>query len=473
MLRSVLIAALLILAPASAMAASSAATDHVTVRLVSESRAPAPGKTVTMALVVAPKPGWHIYWANPGETGLAPELDWTLPEGAMAGETRHPTPTKMVVGGITTYVHEGPVTLLTDIMLPDTLRKGAALPIKLDADLLVCSEGACVPQTVSLDLPLTVGDGRIDPSAADLFTAARAALPAPIGRLVPYAVAGKALTLFIPLADAGRVASAQVFIQSDNVVPAGNPQRITPSKTGLTVTLTRNKSTPVDGLAGVVRVTRTDKSVAGYSFIGRPGVIPAYTPAVGVDAFWALGAAVLGGLLLNLMPCVFPILSLKALALARAGGDVAEARIEAVGYTLGSVGVLLALGGAVLLLKGAGVAVGWAFQLQDTRVVTILLLLVTAIATNLAGLYELPSMSSRSAIARASSAASAPGPSPPSSRHPAPARSWRAPWARRWCCPFRRRSRYSPDWASACRCPLSSSASSSPRADGCPSRARG
>ena len=393
MMRSVLIATLVALSPISAMAANTATTDHLTVRLVSESQTPAPGKTVTMALVIAPKPGWHTYWANPGETGLAPKLDWTLPDGAMASETRHPTPSKMVVGGITTYVHEGPVTLLTDIMLPDTLRRGAALPIKLDADLLVCSEGACVPETVSLNLPLTVGDGRIDPSETDLFASARAALPTPIDHLVPYAVTGKTLTLFIPLTEPKRVASAQVFIQSDGVVPAGNPQHVEHNKTGLTVTLKRAKTTPVDGLAGVVRITRVDKSVAGYSFVGRPGVIPAYAPTVGTNVLWALGAAILGGLLLNLMPCVFPILSLKALALARAGGDVAEARIEAVGYTLGSVGVLLALGGAVLGLKSAGYAVGWAFQLQDTRVVVLLLLLVTAIATNLAGLYELPSLS--------------------------------------------------------------------------------
>jgi thiol:disulfide interchange protein len=105
----------------------------------------------------------------------------------------------------------------------------------------------------------------------------------------------------------------------------------------------------------------------------------------------ALGGAVLGGLLLNIMPCVFPILSLKALSLARAGGEERAARREAVAYAAGVIGVCLALGALLLALRAGGMAVGWAFQLQDPRVILFLLLLVTAIALNLAGLFELPS----------------------------------------------------------------------------------
>ena len=107
----------------------------------------------------------------------------------------------------------------------------------------------------------------------------------------------------------------------------------------------------------------------------------------------AFGAALLGGLILNLMPCVFPILSLKAMALARSGGSAAHARSEALGYSVGVIGTVLALGGMLLMLRGAGSAAGWAFQLQNPAVVAGLLLLITAIALNMAGLFELPSLS--------------------------------------------------------------------------------
>ena len=137
----------------------------------------------------------------------------------------------------------------------------------------------------------------------------------------------------------------------------------------------------------------------------------------------ALAGALLGGLLLNVMPCVFPILSLKALSLARAGGDERAARREALAYTAGAVLACLALGALLLAVRAGGAAVGWAFQLQDPRVILLLLLLVTAIALNLAGLFELPSLGGRLREA-AGPAPSPPERSPPSSRRPAPARSW-------------------------------------------------
>ncbi|MCB0059010.1 MAG: thioredoxin family protein, partial [Caldilineaceae bacterium] len=146
---------------------------------------------------------------------------------------------------------------------------------------------------------------------------------------------------------------------------------------------------PVSGVLRIDRGSGTDSLATGYRFVaGETVSTPGWT---GYQVLLALGGAVLGGLLLNLMPCVFPILSIKALALVRAGGDEREAKIEAVGYTLGAVLTLVVLGGVVIALKSAGHEAGWAFQLQDTRIVALLLLLVTAIATNFAGLFELPS----------------------------------------------------------------------------------
>ncbi len=165
---------------------------------------------------------------------------------------------------------------------------------------------------------------------------------------------------------------------------------------------------PTGRLDGVLRFDRRGGEAVGYAFTAAPGAIPAAVtpvvapgprraePARAAGRRWtlvlALAGAVAGGLILNLMPCVFPILSLKALALARSGGDEAEARREAIGYALGAVLTLTALGGALLALRAGGVSAGWAFQLQNPRVVALLLVLCVGIGLNLAGLFELPTI---------------------------------------------------------------------------------
>jgi thiol:disulfide interchange protein len=301
------LATLLLALPGLAAAAPVADHAHYRAELVAETRAPAPGGSVTMAFHVALKPGWHIYGPNPGDTGYAPAVTWTAPAGTHEGELRHPPTRRLVLSGLVSNVHEGDVVLLQDLSLPKGLAPGSALPLAAHLDLLVCSEGSCVPDPVDLDLALAVGTGAPDPAAAGLLARARAAI------------------------------SPQSAAQ-----PAVPP---TPEKADL----------------------------AGYALV--------------------FGAALLGGLILNLMPCVFPILSLKAMALARSGANAGHARSEALGYSTGVIGTILALGGFLLVLRSAGSAAGWAFQLQNPAVVAGLLLLVSAIALNMAGLFELPSLS--------------------------------------------------------------------------------
>lgn len=308
-----LLALLLWAMPALAAAAPAADHDHYRAELIAETREPAPGSPFTVAFHIALKPGWHIYGPNPGDTGYAPAVTWTGPKGLAEGSVRHPPTQRLVLSGLSSNVHEGDVTLLQDLTLPQGMAAGTAVPLTAHLDLLVCSEGSCVPDPVDLDLALAVGSGAPDPAAAALFAKARAAI-APDAAPRPAATAASAAP-----------------------APAGG------------------------------------SDIPGYALV--------------------FGAALLGGLILNLMPCVFPILSLKAMALARSGGSAAHARSEALGYSTGVVGTVLALGGALLLLRGAGSAAGWAFQLQNPAVVAGLLLLVSAIALNMTGLFELPSLS--------------------------------------------------------------------------------
>jgi thiol:disulfide interchange protein len=193
------------------------------------------------------------------------------------------------------------------------------------------------------------------------------------------------------------------------VIDYAAPQRISRSGDLLIVETTAKGAAP-RAVQGVLRIGRG----VGLALTAVPGAVPsgglvgavdagdddASAPSGGAGALLvALGGALLGGLLLNVMPCVFPILSLKALSLARGGGDERTVRREALAYAGGVMLVCVALGGLLLALRAGGSAAGWAFQLQDPRVILVLMLLTAAIGFNLAGLYELPSVSGGGALA--------------------------------------------------------------------------
>jgi thiol:disulfide interchange protein len=202
----------------------------------------------------------------------------------------------------------------------------------------------------------------------------------------------------VPFPTDASVGDAYFFPLTDGAIDYAAPQIVRRDGDLLTVEAkARDGAASLNAIEGILAVDRA----TGLSLKAVPGtvssggtVLGADTPAAGAGTTLAVafGLALLGGLLLNIMPCVFPILSLKALSLARAGGSEREARHEALAYTAGVVLVCLALGGALLGLRAAGSAAGWAFQLQDPRVIMLLLLLVVAIALNLSGLFELGSL---------------------------------------------------------------------------------
>ena len=369
-------------APASAEV--DPALPHVQVHLLAAAAIPAPGKSIELGIAIDPGPGWHIYWQNPGETGYAPRFAWALPSGYSVGAIRHPAPQRLVAAGSTVNVHAGPVVLLASLTVPASAHPGDRVRLAGVADLLVCSDSMCVPQSVPFARDLDLASGPVDLQDTVLLARARRALPQPWAGSVTYAREGGSLKLDAALprpADGEQVA---LFAAGD---AGGTPG---PRSHGLTFALgSLRTGGPLDLVVTYVRPGRPpDRAFAIHA-------VPA-APHSGSASLWvaiaAIAGALLGGLLLNLMPCVFPILSLKAMALARAGGDPHEARAEALGYLAGAVVVMLGLGGAVLVLRAGGHAAGWAFQIQDPRVVALLLLLVVAIATNLAGLFELPAL---------------------------------------------------------------------------------
>lgn len=372
-----------------ATTAAQAAPTNIAAQLIAESPAP-PGATVMLAFRMTPGEGWHGYWQNPGDAGLGMDLQWTLPSGAHAGEPVYPVPQTLLIAGLMNHIYKGEYAVLVPLTLPADARPGSVLPVSVAAQWLACTDKVCVPEAATLQTQVKVGAAKPDPR----FDAWRARLPAPLGSDGSFAVTGDAIRIGIPLPASVPLNAPHFFVEQDKVVDYAAPQAFSRKGDMLIVEMPRARFARIDpgALSGVLRLNPAGD---GLSVSAAPGIVPeGGTPLVTETAAKIpalpilLAGALLGGLLLNIMPCVFPILSLKALSLARAGESEAEARIEGLAYTAGVVLACAALGALLLLLRAGGSQIGWAFQLQEPLVVAALLLLATAITANLLGLYE-------------------------------------------------------------------------------------
>ena len=382
---------LLLLAPVAARAegAFGQGVPHIAAELTAESNAPRPGQDrgagTTIAFSMTPESGWHGYWENPGDAGLGMTVKWALPKGVMVGPLRYPVPETLLIAGLMNHVYEGPYGVLAKLTVAPDVPRGTKLPIRVRANWLACTDKVCVPEGAELSLDLIAGDGSVLPGSRAQFDGWRSHLPRPLGSDATYALADGRLRLSIPFPAAAEARDVHLFALADGLTRYAAPQSVARQGDRLLIETEAGQG-PLSG--PVQAVLRTGDHV-GFLLTARPGTVPAARSATARTLFLALGGALLGGLLLNIMPCVFPILGLKAMKLARAGGDEHIVRREALAYSLGIILTCLALGGLLLGLRAAGTAVGWAFQLQDPRIILLLLLLVTAITLNLAGLFEL------------------------------------------------------------------------------------
>lgn len=390
-----LLAALLFL-PGPAMAAE----PHMRVALAAESLTPRPGGEVAIAVIMTPQPGWHGYWLNTGDAGAADRFRWTLPPGAALSPLQYPPPQRLVVAGLMNYVYERPYALLARLKVADGIAPGTPLNLAATVDYLVCSDTLCVPEQAQVMLRLKAGDGAIAASSRARFDQWRAALPRPLGSPSYFAMAGGTLRLAVPLATIDQVRSAYFYPAARDVIDHAAPQKVGIYDNGLVVETARKSGRPLArAVDGVLAIDRPSGSIA-LAISATPGPVPTpgqwltgNEPLALAPILLILLAAIAGGLILNAMPCVFPILSLKALSLARSGESASAARREALAYAAGVIVTCLVLGGIMLALRAAGESAGWAFQLQNPHIILLLLLLTAAIGLNLAGLFELPSLS--------------------------------------------------------------------------------
>ena len=364
--------------------------NYIAADLVAEGQ-PQPGETLAVALRFRPQEGWHGYWRNPGDAGLGMTLDWQLPEGWQAGEPQYPVPEALELIGLMNHVYKRPYAVLVPISVPVNAAVTNISPITVNAEWLACSDRLCVREgdVPTLRFPQQTAQLRED------FDAHRAAVPPLIDQQARFAMDGNRLRIAIPLPQALGLTDPHVFIAQSDVVDYGAMQTFMRQGDVLVAELPRGglRAEP-DLFEGMLSFGADGE---GIRFEAVPGYVPAGGDRIGNSAATAplallLGGALLGGLLLNLMPCVFPILSLKAVTLARAGESEAQARREGLAYTVGVMLAVLALGALMLALRAAGEQVGWAFQLQQPLVVGALLVLAMLITANLAGLIELPMM---------------------------------------------------------------------------------
>ncbi|GAA6141327.1 thioredoxin family protein [Hydrogenophaga sp. 5NK40-0174] len=405
-------------------------TEQVSAELMAHApQGASPGAEVWVGLRLSHAPHWHTYWRNSGDSGLPTMLEWNLPEGVTAGDVQWPTPRKFPLGTLANYGYDGTVLLPVPLSIAPSFA-GEAINVSVQASWLACKT-ECIPQDAALSLTLPVkGSTALN---GVVFEEALAASPKPMpagdsairpaGEVLevelqglPAEWRGQALEFFpeapglispgAPWQQFWRDGAwdAKIPVSLDRfespsqmtvVVALANPPGQGPGATGVEMTVPVKGQWPPSATAPAAVPDALQAALAANAAKGDipktpsvPGTAPGITANAPASLWLALLGALLGGLALNLMPCVFPVLAIKVLAFTKHADDHRMHRISGLAYTAGVVGSFVALGGLLLALRSAGEAVGWGFQLQEPLTVAALAILFTIIGLNLGGLFE-------------------------------------------------------------------------------------
>jgi thiol:disulfide interchange protein len=383
---TVLVAALV--APVVARAAESNrfVSHEDTVSIVSKSDG-ASSPTLRLGLLFRLSKGWHIYWKNAGDAGSPPQLALTQPAHVTTSAFAWPAPDWLVANGLGDYVVSGTVLLPFTVSLPQAV-PAQGIDLRGDAHWLVCSAVICVPQQASFNLHLPEGAASLS-TEARLFASAHEAEP----RSSPFASAMSTSGLLTVtgkgLGDSN-VHAARFFPDRPDAIVNAAPQRLSVQPSGFSLALKPLKWSPKEPLTGVLEITDgagNTQALAVAPIFTAPKPVPS-----AATLLWSALGALLGGLLLNLMPCVFPVLAIKALSVVQLGSEARLAiRAQTLAYTAGVVATMLIVGGVLESLRAAGAQLGWGFQFQSPAFVTFMAWLVFMIGLNLAGVFEFSS----------------------------------------------------------------------------------
>lgn len=391
---------------------------HLTVNLAPLSGAIQPGGSTEVGLHFVIDPGWHVYWVNAGDAGEPPHIDWKLPNGITAGPMLYPTPQRVPYGPLMDYGYANEVLFPLTLHAAPGLKAPSTASLQAHVHWLVCST-VCIPGQADLALPLKVSSQPVAPSAAAaaLFQRFRDRLPKPLppGSKAVFASTPSGFDLAVFGEHGGSASSAQFFPLVQGEINNVAPQQVRASGGNLLISLKKDeslRSTPAQ-LQGVLRVA----GGGGYQIDALPGKIPAALAAAAPISGAAPGAgsaaggsvaslaaangagghllrfvllAFLGGVVLNLMPCVFPVLFIKGLALVGASGE-SRSRLRAHGAVY-ALGILVSFWFVVALLLGlraGGHTLGWGFQFQSPGFLAVIALVLFFLGLSLAGMFDI------------------------------------------------------------------------------------
>jgi len=369
-----------------------------------------------LAVELTPRSGWHTYWENPGDSGAAPLFFWDLPNGVTAGAPEFQAPSRIPVAHLMNYGYKDASVILLPLTVSEDLA-GGKVTFDLAVEWLVC-EIECVPQVVEWQFELEVAKAApVDEATAALFAEARAKLPADSywsGTLTLAEVSSE-LQLYMTGEEAAAVSDAYFFPAEDGVATYAGDQAFVLNAEGalLRIPRARGARTPQSG-NGLLMVTFKDGTSqtfrlfpmlkageaplqgetalpSGSAGAGSAGAGSAGSgPAVSVPIWQAAVFAFLGGLILNLMPCVFPVLSLKAFAFVSANyKTAANRRREGWAYTLGIWASFMVIVAVLQFLREGGAAIGWGFQLQEPLFIAFMAAVMVMVALSLAGMFNI------------------------------------------------------------------------------------
>jgi thiol:disulfide interchange protein/DsbC/DsbD-like thiol-disulfide interchange protein len=375
-----------------------AATGQVKAQLVASVDAVRPGDEILIGVQQRIIPHWHTYWKNPGDSGLATRIDYELPAGATAGEIQWPTPERITTGPVTNYGYSNQVTLLSTLKVPDNIAAGGVFPVKAKVKWLVCEE-ECIPQEVELALELPVVlPGADTGRGSPLIETARAGLPVASPWPVSLAHRDNALVLKIKGLGQQSASIGNVWFFPDDwgrvAHGADQPRHIAGDTVELQLKPGDAPLPPGAKLAGVLAVTED----TGNGLVTRGYVVDVADSDTAPKAESelvlpsAMLLALLGGVILNLMPCVFPVLSIKALALIKhARHEPRQTKLHGLAYTLGILTSFLLLGVILIALKAGGAEIGWGFQFQSPLFVLAVAYLMFTVGLSLSGVFSIGS----------------------------------------------------------------------------------
>lgn len=372
-------------------------------QLVASHNTVKPGQNLHIALLLELEPNWHTYWRNPGGPGEPATLQWSTHNGAKIGEIIWPIPKLITTGPIINYGFDGQVLLPMTLQIPETAVLGDTYHVSAQSSYLVCYD-VCLPESARLELSLVIGTPSRDEHWFSNIQSVLSNAPIPEGLSGSVRLSGENLLIKIAsnTLDFTELSNPYFFPYEQDVIEASLPQVISRGDASITFSLMpgflfEDEIRDVSGVFAYTQITKTGSVQRGIVVTAqarrsvdasKDETLADNSSTLGIMS--AIFGAFLGGLILNLMPCVFPVLSLKALGFARAAhGEAHKITMQGWLYTLGVLATFLGMAILLLVLKQGGAMVAWGFQLQNPIIVGALVLLFFAIALNLLGVYEI------------------------------------------------------------------------------------